>query len=439
MSAGVSRGSLRPMIRFPRCSPLPIPDLPAALLLCLRLGGAGWLPLAQAADWPQFLGPQRDGSTSESLDTHWPADGPRVLWSRDVGSGFSGPVVVGNRVLLHQRRGAQEVLECYDADRGGAPSWQAATPTGYRDDFGFDDGPRATPAVADGRVFTFGAEGTLSCFELESGRRSWSVSTVKELGAEKGFFGFACSPLVAGDRVIVNVGGAGGAGVVAFDTKTGKVRWKATDHEAGYAAPVLVKLGGLDRVVAFTRSGLAVLDPANGEVLVQRPWRSRQHASVNAATPLALGADRLLLTASYGTGAAVFEIRGREAGVVWSNDDSLSSHYASVVLRDGLLYGFHGRQEQGPSLRCVEAATGRVRWSKEGLGAGTILRAGENLVVLTERGELLVGPASGDGFVPAARAQVLGTGTRAYPAIAAGRLVARDPRRLACLDLRPAR
>lgn len=401
--------------------------------------GLGWLLGSLAApggDWPQWMGADRNGRTSEGVSVAWPVDGPRVVWSRSVGSGFSGPVVLGGRLVLHHRRGEEDVVECLDAGRGGEPLWRHVQPATYRDDFGFDDGPRATPAIAGGRVHAFGAEGMLTCLDLATGRLVWKVDVARELGAGKGFFGFACSPLVAGGRVMLNAGGRNGAGVVALDAGTGTLKWKATSHEAGYAAPVLMAAGDEARVVFFTREGLVITGMETGAVEAEFPWRSRQGASVNAATPLVVG-RRVFLTSSYGTGAVLLEWTGKGTGVrsIWSGDDALSSHYASVVHRDGQIYGFHGRQETGAVLRCVDWATGKVRWTADPFGSGSLLLAGEQLVILSERGELLVAPAVPDGFKVRARAQVLGSGTRAAPALAAGRLYARDTRKLVCLEV----
>ena len=399
--------------------------------------GIGWL-LSMArvvgADWPQWLGPNRDGSTTDSIATKWPADGPTKVWSRDVGHGFSGPAVGGGRLILHQRRGERDVVECLDAVRGGEPLWVREWPATYRDDFGFDDGPRATPSIVGGRVYTLGAEGTLSCLEMASGAVVWRVAMPKEFGADKGFFGFACSPLVMAGQVMLNVGGRDGAGVVALDAGTGKLRWKATSHEAGYAAPVAMGTGSESKIVFFTREGLVVVGPVTGAIEAEFPWRARQSASVNAATPLVVG-KRIFLTSSYGVGAVLLEWTGRGVKKVWSGDESLSSHYASVVHRDGLVYGFHGRQEEGAVFRCVEFPTGKVRWTAESMGSGSVLLAKDVLLILSERGELVAASATPERFQVLARAQVLGTGVRAYPALAGGRFYARDPRKMVCLEL----
>ena len=292
-------------------------------------------------------------------------------------------------------------------------------------------------------MFTFGAEGTLSGWDFATGKKLWQVDTREAFHPRKGFFGAACSPLVEGDAVIVNVGGADGAGVVAFDAGTGKVLWKATDDEAGYASPTAATVGGRRYVFTFTRAGLVALNPADGKVLFRFPWRSKIDASVNAATPLVIHAgdeDFVFVSASYETGAALLRLDPKDPSkapeLVWSGNDSLSNHYATSVYREGFLYGFHGRQEQRPALRCVELKTGKVRWSKDGFGAGTLLLAGDRLLVLTEKGQLFLAPATPDGFAPAAKSQVFPFECRAYPALADGRLYARSKDKLFCVELK---
>ncbi len=399
----------------------------------LALGLLAHLSLA-ATDWPQWLGPHRNGATAEPVGVHWPDTGPRRVWTLPLGTGFSGPVVAGDRVVVHHRRGDEEIVECLDVHTG-AVRWRQSAPATYRDDFGFDPGPRATPTLDHGRVYTFGAAGRLSCLDLAEGRLLWTVDVAKTFNAEKGFFGFACSPLVIGDLVLLNVGGQPDAGIVAFEAATGRTRWRSTGDEAGYAAPVLLAGPGPARALCFTREGLVVLDPADGQVQVRHRWRSRQSASVNAASPLVIE-GRVFLTSSYQTGAVLLDLTGPAAREVWSGDDQLSSHYASVVHRDGLLFGFHGRQEQGPALRCIDAATGKVHWSQDRLGAGTVTLAKDRLLVLTEKGELIVAATRPEGFRSLARAQVLGSGTRASPALADGHLFTRDTKELVCLDVR---
>lgn len=411
----------------------------SGLLLWLGAEPHGVSPVAaQESDWPQFLGPKRSGVYGGAAITgSWPASGPPVLWRKPVGEGFSGPVVQAGRLILFHRLESRERVECLEA-QSGRRLWQFDYPTDYRDDFGFDGGPRATPSVWEGRVYTFGAQGVLHCLELESGRKIWSLKTHEEFGVRKGFFGAACSPLVENGRLFLNVGGPGRAGLVAFDARTGRVLWTATDDEASYSSPAMATLGGRRQVLFFTRTGLVSVDPESGEALFRFRWRARSRASVNAATPLA--ADPLIfLSASYRTGAVLLRVKGTELETVWNSDESLSNHYSTSVIRGDHLFGFHGRQEYGQSLRCVSLQTGRVLWSRDGFRAGTVSLAGDRLLVLKENGELLVVAASPRAFRLIAKARIMAPTVRAYPALADGRLFARNQKELVAVDLQAGR
>ena len=387
-----------------------------------------------AQDWPQFLGPHRDGTYSgPSLSDSWSEAGPARVWERQVGAGFAGPVVVGDRLILFHRLGAREVLEAMSVGTGET-IWRYGYPTTYRDDFGFDEGPRSVPVVADGLVYTFGAQGQLHAVDLETGKGVWSQDTHARYDVRKGFFGAAGSPLVEDGRVIANVGGRLG-GVVAFDALTGEELWIATTDEASYSSAVGGSFGGRRHALLFTRTGLVGLNPVSGDVLFQKRWRSRLGASVNAATPLVTG-DLVFISASYGTGAALLRVDGTMLVNEWSGDDSMTNHYATAVIRAGVLYGYHGRQEYSPSLRAVDLQSGAVLWSEDRFGGGTLVLAGDHLVILRESGELMLVSASPDGFVPLARAQILPGVVRAYPAIAGGRLYARNDDILVAVDLR---
>lgn len=395
---------------------------------------AATVGIRAANDWPQFLGPSRNGIyAGPALADTWGTNGPKVVWRKQVGQGFAGPAVVGNRVILFHRVGNEEVLESLDAATGNS-TWRYAYPTRYRDDFGFDEGPRAVPVVADGVIYTFGAEGQLHAVDLAKGTRIWSEDTMKRFGVAKGFFGAAGSPLVEGGRVIANIGGDK-AGIVAFEAKTGKVLWTATDDDASYSSGVAATIGGHRLGVFLTRDSLVGLDPASGMVQFQRRWRARIAASVNAATPIIVG-DQIFVSAQYGPGAGVLRVNGSQLTDVWTSDDVLSNHYATSVFYNGYLYGFHGRQEFGPSFRAVEFQTGTVKWSQEQFRAGSVLLAGDRLVITREGGELILATASPQAFKPMARAKILDGVVRPYPALADGLLYIRNENTLVCLDLR---
>jgi outer membrane protein assembly factor BamB len=405
--------------------------------LCLTL----WVCAAhyvRAADWPQFLGPTRDGVyAGTDLADAWPAEGPPTVWRKEVGAGFAGVAVANHLVVLFHRLRDKEIVEGLDA-RTGTPKWSYSYPTSYRDDFGFDEGPRATPCVADGRVYTFGAEGMLLCVGLSDGKKVWQLDTKTEFHQGKGFFGMDCSPLVEGNNVLLNIGGPDGAGVVAFDKSSGRVAWKCSDDEAGYSSPVAATIHNRRYAFFFTRAGLVAADPANGTVQFQFPWRSRENASVNAATPLIID-DMIFLSACYGTGAVLLKVQGNGVERVWSGDDILSNHYATSVRRGDFLYGIDGRCDPGyspgPSLRCVELKTGKIRWREDSVGAASIILAGDSLLVLTERGELVRVAAAPEGYKEIARVQIMPDHVRAYPALADGLLYARSTDKLVCFDL----
>lgn len=391
--------------------------------------------VAHAEDWPQFLGPTRNAVyAGTNISVKWPTEGPRVIWQMKVGEGFAAPVIADARLIVFHRVGAKERIDCVEA-RTGKAIWQHEYATDYEDDFGRGNGPRATPAIAGERVFTFGPGGILTALSLTDGSKLWSIDTQKAFGASKGFFGMACSPLVEGKAVLLNIGGKVGAGIVAFDVASGKALWKANNDEASYSSPVAATITGKRYALFLTRNFFTALDPGSGKMFFAYPWQPTIHASVSAATPLVIG-DLVFISASYGAGAAL--LRFKEAGPekVWSADDILSNHYATSVHHDGFLYGFDGRQEQGCNLRCVELKTGKVRWSMDRFGAGTVTLAAKHLLVLTEKGELIAAPATSIEFKPVARAQILPFGVRASPAIADGLLYARGPEKLVCLDLK---
>jgi outer membrane protein assembly factor BamB len=389
----------------------------------------------RAADWPQLLGPTRNGVSSETgLAKSWPDKGPPVVWEREVGEGYSGPVVSGGRLILFHRVEDEALVEALDA-ASGKPRWKFSYPTRYFDAYGKGNGPRATPLVAGGKVYALGAEGMLHCLDLKDGRRVWEKSLAADYELRPNFFGIGTTPLVEGDLLLVNVGGRG-AGIVAFEKDTGKEVWKATDDEASYSSPVAVTMGGVRHVFFYTRVGLVGLDPKEGKVRFTKPWRSRIGPSVNAAVPQVIG-DEVFLTASYNTGAVLLRVVKDGVEEVWKGDDSLSSHYNTPVVKDGYLYGIDGRQEAGARLRCVELKSGAVKWQKERFGCASMVLADGRLIALTETGDLVLIEPTPEGYREKSRAAVLNAAPcRAEIALADGKLYGRDGKRLVCWNLK---
>lgn len=416
------------LVSQPMTIRIPRPSWLAILAICTLA-----LP-AQAGDWPQHLGPQRNGTTEAMpLGDDWRTTPPKPIWSVDVGAGFSGPVVAGSKLILAHRIEDEELVDAYDATTGER-LWRSAAPADYRDRFGFNDGPRATPTIDGDSVYTLGAAGLIRCLDLATGQERWRVDTHDRFDVAEGFFGAATSPLVDGNRLLVNIGGRQ-AGIVALDTRTGQTLWTATGDEASYSSGIIATLAGERLAVFFTRSGLRVVDPGSGQLRYSFPWRARIAASVNAATPLVVDGE-IFLSSSYNTGAVLLSPDGNEVKPVWSGDRSLSNHYATSVYRDGYLYGFDGRQEFGPELRCVEWKTGRVMWSHK-QSAGSLVLAGDALLVLDETGQLQRLRPTSERRELVTEAKLIDGTVRALPALANSTLYLRtEEGKLAAFDLR---
>lgn len=389
-----------------------------------------------AADWPQYLGPQRNSTALDEAAITGSAE-PEILWNRKLGTGFAGPVVAKGRVIVFHRQDADMITEALDA-ADGKPVWKHSYKTNYRDSFGFDNGPRAVPCIAEGKVITHGPEGIVQALDFESGKLLWSYDTVAELESPQGYFGRACSPLIADGKVLINVGGKSGAGIIALDVGTGKLVWQATDHEAGYASPVLIPE---DTGVSafFTRRGIVLTQVSDGKVLADEFFRAEIDASVNAAAPVPCGDGKLLFSAAYDVGAALWQWNKstRKLENLWKKSDTLDCHYTTPVYHNGHVYGLHGRQESGMTLRCVAVADGKVAWeAPDRIQGGTLIAVGDKLLLHAESGELLIFKASPSKFDLLNRSQVTRAGHRSHNAFANGLLYARDAEKMVVVKVK---
>jgi len=408
------------------------------------LRAAPWLvllivaPATRGGDWPQILGPARNGAAAadERLADAWPAAGPRVLWTSEVGAGYAGLAVVGGRAILFHRAGDREIVEALDATTGDT-LWKAEQPTTFQPQVGGGDGPLCTPVVHDGMVVTYGAQGVLAAHDLATGARRWSRPTHRDFDAPEGYFGAGATPLVVGDTVIVNVGGRGDAGVVGFALDTGATRWQRSAEAASYSAPVAVDVAGRPHVLMVTRLSCLLLDAATGDVRWRFPFGQRG-PTVNAATPVVLGRDRLLVTSAYGIGCVCAAFDDTAARPVWQGEGPLASQYCTPLLVGDHLYCVDGRDDVPPAaLVCVEAATGREAWRERLAAYGTLVAADGKLVVATTDGELLLVRPDPARLDVLARARPLRGTVRALPALAGGRLYLRDDTTLTCLSVAP--
>ncbi len=391
----------------------------------------------RAADWPQILGPDRNGiaAQGERLADSWPDAGPPEAWQRPVGRGFAAPSIAGNTAIVFDRDGNEERVQALHAATG-RPIWEKRYPTDFQPQYGRDDGPMACPSIREDRVVTFGAQGILSCYDLASGELAWQRDTHKDFGAREGFFGAGSSPLIEDGKVIVIVGGEreAEAAVVAFDLATGDTIWHSVADGPSYSSPVVATVDGTRHLIALTRLKCVSLDPQDGSVRFQFPYGLRG-PTVTAANPLVLD-GHLFLTASYGIGAVYADIQPDAAAEVWSGDDLMSSQYTTCIEHDGLLYGIDGRQDIPPAdLKCFDPKTREVKWIESGFGYASLIAADGKLIIARTDGELILAELNPEEFRPLARSQIFNDTVRALPALAGGRLYLRDTRTLKCLQV----
>ncbi len=405
-------------------------------------GCLGWLlltSLSSAADWPQFLGPERNG-TATSEEAALPDSYPgsiEPLWEWSVGSGWAGPVVKGDRLIIFHREGSDMVTEALDI-KTGKSVWRNSYITDYIDSFGFDNGPRATPAIAGDRIFLYGPEGRVTALDFKTGKELWAYDTASAVNSEAGFFGRAPSPLVVDDKVIIAAGGVKEgqpAGLIALEAASGKLLWQSVEDEAGYASPVSMP-DAPGQILAWMRNDLWQVT-TTGKVLFHERLRSSMDASVNAATPIPCGKGRWLITAEYGVGASLFSPDA--AGLLsrqWNKRELINAHYSTPLYWEDCVYGFDGRQESGQTLRCVDLVTAKVRWDSPRLPGGTLLRVKDKLVVITEQGEAWIVRATPEKFEQLGVFQILRAGHRSHAAFSDGVLYARDSEQLVAVKLR---
>ncbi len=390
-----------------------------------------------ADDWPQWLGNHRNGATTETVKP-WQAP-LKILWKQSAREGHGGPVVTGGKTYLFCRPPGknEEALLAFDAE-SGVQIWARTYPR-KETKIAFGNGPRTSPCVVAGKVYTYGITSILTCFDAEKGNIVWQVDTAKEYQAPGLFFGSSCSPIVLGDHVIVNVG-AKGASIVAFHKDTGKEAWKKLDDGASYSSPIAVGTGDSQQVVFLTGKGLVSLAPKDGNVFWKHPLVDL--LSESSTTPVVVG--DILYASSITTGSIGLKLDRTKPGVSkgWANG-ALSCYFGTPVsVGKDTLYMVTGTnplafKKTSATLRGVDAGTGKELWKRDNVGTyhASLVRTGNKKILLVEEpGDLVLIDPNRKEYRELARSKICGN-TWAHPAVANGRLYVRDEKDLICVEL----
>ncbi len=382
-------------------------------------------------DFPQYLGAGRDAVIRDgpSLSADWKSTPPQVLWRQPIGSGWAGFAIVGNRAITLEQRGPREMVVCLDALTGDL-LWEHGDEARYASPLG-GEGPRTTPTIIDGRVFTFGATGILNCLALDSGKLLWQRRMAEEAPGCLPEWGYAGSPLVHEGKVIISSGQGDGKSLRAYQIADGAPVWQGGSHAAGYASPMLCTLAGVPQVIAFNLRFITAHNPSNGQVLWERPWGSRQPV---VAQPLPIGPDLIVFSSGYGVGAELLKIERDGSNKlspqpVWKSI-ALKAKMASFIEHEGFLYGLDDGM-----LTCVDTRDGKRRWKSGRYGHGQLLWVDGRLLVTAESGELVLLEPGPSGPNELARFPVFDAKLWNPPALSGDLLLVRTDQEAACIRL----
>jgi len=383
--------------------------------------------IAEEGDWNRWRGPNHNGiAATNKLSAAFPLAAPKELWKAQIGTGFSSVAISDGKVYaMGNANNKDTVFALNVAD--GKVAWSHSYDAPIDPNL-YEGGPNSTPTVDGDKVYTLGRRGQVFCFDKATGKVAWSDNLVQKTGAQVPDWGFSGSPLVEGNVVIYNVGLAG----TGLDKATGKILWRSGAGKAGYSSPVPFTLNGQRGVALFAAKELVALNPTTGQRLWAFPWQTSY--DVNAADPVVMN-DYFFISSGYNRGCALIRVQGNNPVKVWENKNMRNQFNPSVSI-GGMLIGIDGNTTERATLKAIDPRTGQNRWVSLPVGNGGVIAAGNQLIVLSGNGQLLVGPVSGTGFQPKARAQILGGKTWTAPAFSQGRLYARNAKGdLVCVDL----
>lgn len=391
------------------------------------------LPLhADIPDVPQFFGPARDGVIHNAhLDNDWAAHPPKQLWKQPVGLGWAAFAVAGGRAFTLEQRGEDELVTCYDVVTG-ALVWSHGHSKVRFVEWQGGDGPRSTPTIDNGRVYALGATGILDCLNAKDGSQVWTRNVLADDQLPNLMWGKSISPLVFDDKVVVTGGDKKGPCLFAYQRDTGAPLWKTGDDQSSYASPTLVTLEGKRVILSSNGNTLTAHDPATGKVLLNHPWGLPKWP--RAAQPTLVPGDRLFLSAGYGMGCLMLQIKAGAddqltATELWSSH-KMKTQFNSVHIHNGYLYGL----DDG-ALACMNLETGERLWKDGRFGAGQSLLVDDTILVQSERGDVVLVAAKPDGYHELGRVTALSSKTWNHPVLAGRYLLVRNDQEMMCFEL----
>lgn len=401
---------------------------PFVISLVIVVAVCGPLTVARTEDWYRWRGPNMDGISRElGWSVQWPAGKPKIAWTQSVGIGFSSIVVSGDHVFTIGHQDEQDVIICLSVTNG-----QVIWRYGYEaplDDRDFEGGPTTTPTIDADQLYVLSRSGELFCLRCASGDLVWRKQIADMAEVRLPGWGCSASPVVVGDQVLVNVGEAG----AAVNKHNGELTWSSADRESGYATPVL--LPGTPPTTAIFASSRAYtgVNILSGQKLWSERWLTSFNC--NAADPI-LSDDRMFLSSGYNRGGALYEFVDGQPQLVWKTKEMQNQLHSSILF-EGFLYGIDGDMDAGARLKCLDWETGKVVWSIDDLSPGGLSIADKKLILITESGELIIAPATPDGWGPIARGQVLDGKCRTVPVFSGGRIYGRSVQgEVVCVDCR---
>ncbi len=386
--------------------------------------------------WTQWGGPHRNFQTEASgLKDTWPTSGPRVMWKRPLGEGYSSPAVENGVVYTMYGKPKEEVVLAADAETGKTV-WEQSAPMTFQSDAPEQgNGPYSTPLIAGDRVFTTGVAGRLQCIDKKTGIVKWTQQLWDSHQGTRLMYGYASSPIAYRNMVIVPVGGRGKA-VMAFDQATGKVAWQNSNYANTYSSPIMISVNGLEQLVLLMDGFVFGVNPLNGDLQWQVPFKADY--SIAVATPM-WGPDNLLFVSSeYGGGAKMIELRRNgtqtTATELWSSN-RLRLHHGNAMRVGGAIYFSSGGKGSQAILSAVDARSGTIHWQERSIEKATFVWADQKLIVLDQDGNLMIGHPSPQGFKISAKAPLLTNLSWTPPTLVGSRLYIRDRRTLMSVDL----